>query len=153
MKRYILGVEFFKAGNEEEHALVNGELMNLIDGAKMAVFDIPDGIEDEKEFLLKIVNQYISMLKSLPSEVIKSQLPKFYKASTTKQFWLHIFPDNFVEKHQINDEPVFEEFSLEANLETETDDSPTFDSIDIFIDFDGHELNGPPDRINFWETI
>lgn len=153
MKKYILGVEFYKPENEEEPAMVQGELMNLVDGSKIAIFDIPDGVEDEKEFLLKIVNEFIKMLKNTPSEIIKTQLPKFYKASTTKQFWLHIFPENFVAQNQIKEEPVFEDPSLEANLETESGNTPFLDMLDLFIDFEGNELNGPPDRINFWETI
>jgi hypothetical protein len=153
MKRYILGVEFYKPENEEEPAMVQGELMNLVDGSKLAIFDIPDEVEDEKEFLLKIVNEFIKMLKNTPSEIIKTQLPKFYKASTTKQFWLHIFPETFVAQNQIKEEPVFEDPSLEANLDTELGNTPLLDNLDIFIDFEGNEMNGPPDRINFWDSL
>lgn len=153
MKKYILGIEFYMAGNEEEPALVNGGLTHLIDGSKITTLEVPDDIEATHEFMLEFARATIEMLKNMPSEVIKAKLPKFYLISTTKQFWLHIFQDSFIAMNQIKDEPTFEDPSLEANLETESENIPLLDMVDIFLDFDGNELNGPPDRINFWETI
>ncbi len=153
MKRYVLGVEYYQQDNEDGPAMVQGELLNLIDGAKLAIFDIPDKVEEDKDFLLKIVNEFITMLKNTPTEVIKAQLPKFYMASTTKQFWLHIFPESFIKQNQIKNEPEFEDPSLEANMNAGIEGTPIIDSIDLFIDFDGNELNGPPDRINFWDSL
>ena len=59
LKRFVLGVEFYKAGNEEEPAFVNGGLTHLIDGSKITVLEVPEEIEATREFLLDFNNQAI----------------------------------------------------------------------------------------------
>jgi hypothetical protein len=153
LKRFVLGVEFYKAGNEEEPAFVNGGLTHLIDGSKITVLEVPEEIEATREFLLDFARATIEMLKNMPPEVIKAKLPKFYLISTTKQFWLHVFQESFIALNQIKEEPVFEDPSLEANTEFDSENIPLLEMVDVFLDFDGNELNGPPDRINFWDSL
>lgn len=153
MKKFILGAEFYQAGNEEEPAFINGGPTHLIDGTKITTLEIPDDVEPNREFILDFARANIELLKNTPPEIIKTKLPKFYMISTTKQFWLHIFQDSFIAQHQIKEEPIFENASLDENLSTELGDSLFIDTIDIFLDFEGNELNGPPDRINFWDSL
>ena len=139
MPKYILSVETYSEGNKEGPELTHGKLHDLVTGYKL--FTLECEPEDAKDEALELLKQALT----LSPEYLKRMFPNFYRVSLTKQYWFHLLEKDFISKHQLKDDEIEDkEISLEDGL---------IDSIDIFFDRDMTELNGPPDRINFWEMM
>lgn len=149
MPKYVISVETYSEENEEGPALIQGQLHNLVNGYKL--FTIECETEDVKEKTIELLKHALT----LSPEFLKRTFPNFYRVSLTKQYWFHLLEKDFIGKHQLKDNELEEkEVSLEDHLEHDSvDDGGLIDTVDVFFDRDLNELNGPPERINFWEMM
>lgn len=148
-KEFFLSVEFYTEGNEEEPAVIQGNMFHLVSGVKIAIISSTD------EEVVEKAKTQLKQILEMPVEYLSRVFPKFYKISLTKQYWFHVMEKDFIAKNQIEQEKdESHEVSLEDNLSTSlNDESPVLNLVDCFLDRDMNELNGPPERINFWEQM
>lgn len=148
---YIIGVDFYDY-DEDSTNVTNkaGDLFFKHNGIILAKFAC------ERDCAKQYALDFIAKFKTLDLEYVKRAFPKFYHIMATKQFWFHVFEDNYLNKNQVTDreDVIFSEPTLESCIDTSLNSGgDTIELFSFFLTFDGKELYGPPERINYWDTI